>query len=336
MNKIIKALKTFIYMVLILCVTVVGFVYGFLNKINRTDTHKAERFENAPSIMETTRITEGTTTTYTQTKKYTTPAQTAEITSGIKEYDLWPDKQIINIMLIGHDGRSNKEKGRSDTMILATLNVKEHSIQLTSFMRDLYVQIPGYKDNRINLSYQLGGMSLLQETIEKNFQIPVDGNIEVDFKAFEKAIDSIGGIDVELNTSEARYLGYEKAGTAHMDGRMALIYARLRAVGNCDYERTERQRKVLTAAFEKVTNMNPVKVIDLLNQCLPMVTTDMTNMEIIRLATKVLSVDYNKPETFRIPIDGAYKAEVIRGMEVLKPDLDKNRKALQESLYNRK
>lgn len=314
MKKIGNILKIVITIVLVSCVVVMGILYGFLRKIDRVDPEPQYTYQNAPI-----------------TRLETLPSTKAKNTTPLD--DSFHDNQPVNIMLIGRDNRDPNDHGRSDTMILATVNTEDRTIKLTSFMRDLYVQIPGHKDNRLNLAYQLGGMRLLQETIEKNFQISVDGNIEVDFEAFEKTIDIIGGIDVELNPAEARYLGYEKAGISPMDGRKALIYARLREVGNCDFERTERQRKVLSAAFEKVKKTNLGKVMDLLNTCLPLVTTDMTDREIIRLAVKVLSADYGKPQTFRIPVDGGYKEEIIRGMEVLEPDLDKNRKALQENLY---
>jgi LCP family protein required for cell wall assembly len=334
MNKAFKIFKIIVFAILLLSVFTVGFVFSLLDKINRPDpiTRQAENTPLPGDEKSAAKITEEK----KQELRLTTPKEKIYESTASESDTIFSNKDIINIMLIGQDSRNRKEKGRSDAMILATINTKDRTISLTSFMRDLYVQIPGYKDNRLNLSYQLGGMRLLKETIEKNFHIPVDGNIEVDFKAFEEAVNRIGGIDIEINEREARYLGYEKAGVVHMDGRMALIYARLRAVGNSDYERTDRQRKILTAAYDKVVKMNPVKVIDLLNNILPMVTTDMTNTEILRLAGKALSVDFSKPETYRIPVEGGYKPEIIRGMSVLKPDLDKNRKALQEIIYRRK
>ncbi|MFQ9799037.1 MAG: LCP family protein [Clostridia bacterium] len=100
---------------------------------------------------------------------------------------------MVNILLIGQDRREGEGRQRSDSMILATINKKSQSIYLTSFMRDMYVPIPGYSDNRINAAYAFGGMDLLDDTIETNFGIHIDGNVEVDFSGFKTLIDMMGG-----------------------------------------------------------------------------------------------------------------------------------------------
>ena len=120
---------------------------------------------------------------------------------------IWPeddngvirDKDIINILLIGQDRRPGEGRARSDSMMIATLNRKNGSIKITSLMRDMYVQIPGYSDNRINAAYAFGGMKLLNEVIAKNFLIHIDGNIEVDFEGFIEGIDIIGGVEISIN-----------------------------------------------------------------------------------------------------------------------------------------
>ena len=159
------------------------------------------------------------------------------------------DKDIINILLIGQDRRPGEQRARSDSMMIATINKKNNTVSITSLMRDMYVQIPGYSDNRINAAYAFGGMELLDATIEKNLLVHIDGNIEVDFNGFQQAIDKIGGVDISINAKEADYLNKNgftglSEGTVYMDGKLALAYSRIRKVGNNDYERTERQRKV--------------------------------------------------------------------------------------------
>ena len=257
------------------------------------------------------------------------------------------DDQIINILLIGQDRRDGEGRQRSDAMILCTLNLRTKSLTMTSFMRDMYVQIPGYGENRLNACYQIGGMRLLDQCLRSNFGIEVDGNIEVDFGGFVGVIDMIGGVDIELNADEAAYLNKrgnwgvsDTAGTweltegmNHLSGDQALAYSRVRYVGNADFGRTERQRKVLNAVLEKCKDMNVAQLYTLARQVLPLMTTDMTNAQIVNYAMKVFPI-VSKVEvsTFRVPADGAYYDAQIDGMSVLVPDLQKNRELLKEKI----
>lgn len=173
-----------------------------------------------------------------------------------EDWEVLRDKNVVNILLIGQDTRVAGERARSDSMIIVTLNRTEKEISLTSVMRDLYVQIPGYSDNRINAAYAYGGSALLDAAIKKNFAIEIDGNVEVDFDGFTKVIDAVGGVDLDLNPDEAEYLqnaGYAvSVGANHLNGDAALTYARIRYVGNADYERTNRQRKLLKSLFQSL------------------------------------------------------------------------------------
>lgn len=105
---------------------------------------------------------------------------------------------IKSILLIGQDKREGESRQRSDSMILATLDKDQGTVSLTSFMRDLYVAIPGYSTTRINAAYAYGGMDLLDQTLEENFGVKIDGNVEVDFEVFQVLVDKVGGIDLEL------------------------------------------------------------------------------------------------------------------------------------------
>ena len=260
------------------------------------------------------------------------------------------EKDVVNILLIGQDRRQGEERQRSDAMIMATINKKEKKIVLTSLMRDLYVQIPGYSDNRINAAYAFGGMKLLDETIEKNFGIHIDGNIEVDFQAFKICIDKLGGIDIELTKEEADYLNRRgnwddndaSAGTwnlicgvNHLTGEQALAFSRIRYVGNGDYERTERQRRILSELFSEGKKQSVSTLIEIINEMVPYISTDLSTGEILGYAFEVLSLGTDEVEAYRIPIDGGYQSAVIRQMMVLVPDLEKNREYLRETLYEK-
>ena len=246
---------------------------------------------------------------------------------------------VINILLIGQDRREGESRARSDSMILCTVNRNTKSIVLTSFMRDLYVQIPGYGNNRINASYAWGGMELLNQTLEQNFGIHVDGNVEVDFNQFSEIVDLLGGVPMDLREDEAKLINSEvggslAAGTQRLNGDQALTYARIRKLdADADFSRTNRQRKLLNALLGEVKDSGLVTLLKLLDEVLPMVTTDMTNGEILGYATKVFPMLSKADITSqRVPADGAYSGAMIDGMAVLVADMDKTRQMLQDTL----
>lgn len=242
---------------------------------------------------------------------------------------------IINIMLIGQDRRPGEGRQRSDVMILCTVNTETKELTLTSFMRDMYVAIPDYQDNKMNATYAFGGMKLLDKCLEQNFAIHVDGNVEVDFAGFTGVIDLLGGVDIYLSNSEANSLiaqGHSAhAGTCHLNGAAALSYARNRSIGNGDFSRTERQRKVMNALFEKCKGMSLTQLKGLMEKALPMITTDMTNRQILDYLTRIVPMlGSMKVSTQQIPAEGTYKYAYIRDMSVLLPDLEKNREILKK------
>ena len=254
---------------------------------------------------------------------------------------------IINILLIGQDRREGQGRQRSDAMILCTINLQTKTLTMTSFMRDMYVQIPGYNDNRINVCYPIGGMPLLDECLEKNFGVDVDGNFEVDFGGFMDVVDLIGGVDIELTADEAAYLNRNgnwgvsntagawslKEGMNHLTGEQALAYSRIRYIGNGDFGRTERQRKVLGKILEECNGMSIAQLNAMLREILPLLTTDMTNADIVGLAMKVFPMLTDlKVNNVRIPADGTYRAATINGMSVLVPDLSDNREILSAAM----
>lgn len=248
---------------------------------------------------------------------------------------------IVNILLIGQDRRPGEGRARSDAMILCTFNKEHKTLTMTSFLRDLYVQIPEYQDNRINAAYSLGGMELLNETLNKNFGVKIDGNVEVDFSGFAEIVDLLGGVDIELTNAEANYLNYNfgywlDGGVNHLNGNQALSYSRIRYLDS-DFGRTNRQRTVLNALLEAYKNTSLTTMLSLLDDILPLVTTDMTNQEIIGYAKDLFPMIARCTITTQhIPADDTYYNASIRGMAVLVPDLEANRKLLVDSLMESK
>ncbi len=241
------------------------------------------------------------------------------------------DDHLVNILLVGQDRRPGEGRQRSDSMIICSFNPKTNEVAMISFLRDLYVQIPGYSDNRLNAAYAFGGFPLLKETLYYNFALSVDGCIEVDFNGFTGVINAVGGVDINLTAQEAKIIGDgAKEGVSHLDGDHALMYARIRKLDS-DFGRTSRQRNVLNALFKKVKNSSVSELLALVDTVLPMVTTDMSNSQITSLAMKYApALAKLQITTYSIPFDGSYKNAMIRGMYVLVPDLEVIRKKLFE------
>ena len=247
---------------------------------------------------------------------------------------------VVNILLIGQDRRPGETRARSDAMILCTFNTRNNTLTMTSFLRDLWVQIPGYQDNKLNAAYAAGGMKLLQKTLEHNFGIHIDGNVEVDFNRFVQIVDLLGGVEIELRSDEARYLNRAldtqklTAGVQTLTGKQVLYYCRIRSLdSNADFSRTNRQRKVLDALVRKYRAAGITKTLSLLDDILPMLTTDMTRMQIMGYAYELLpKLASAQIVSQRIPADGTFTTPVIRNMSVLLADMDAARKMLRQTL----
>ena len=251
---------------------------------------------------------------------------------------LGQESDIINIMLIGQDRRENEGRQRSDSMILCTVNLEEKTLVMTSFLRDTYVKIPSWNDkhyanNRLNVNYAIGGMEMLDQCMKENFGIVVDYNIEVDFSGFTKIVDTMGGVDIELTKAEAGYLqNGMKSGMNHMNGEQALVYSRIRKLDN-DFYRTNRQRNVLMALLNKARSMNLMEASELITTVLPMITTDMSNGDMLEVAAQIVPILSELQVTTQyIPAEGTYRHSSIRGMSVLVPDLEANRQILKDTI----
>lgn len=248
---------------------------------------------------------------------------------------------VINIMLIGQDRRPGEERARSDSMILVTMNKDKGTIQLTSFMRDLYVQIPGYVDTRLNAAYRYGGVDLMNETFKVNFGLQIDGNVMVDFDEFTDIIEILGGINISMTSAEANYMnkwseGSFKSGMNFLDEDQTLDFVRMRYLTGGDYGRTDRQRRVIMAIAESLRDADLITIFNLIDQILPHIVTNLTDAQIIEYATTGLGIlsSGGEMQTLRIPQDDAHRQANIRGMAVLVPDLEMCREDLQEFLYD--
>lgn len=248
---------------------------------------------------------------------------------------------IVNVLLIGQDGREGDETARSDSMILCTYNRETKKLIMTSFLRDLYVPIPGHSSNRINAAYAIGGTELLEKTLESNFGLHIDGGVEVDFSQFSGIIDLLGGVTIDLRQDEANYLNKELGcalteGTQHLTGEQALLYSRIRSLdADGDFSRTDRQRKVLSALVEYCRSAGVKELLELVENLLPLIDTDMSKVQILTLAVELLpNLSSLEITSQSIPAPGSCTDEVIDGMAVLKADPEAIRKTLEQTLLN--
>lgn len=259
--------------------------------------------------------------------------------------DIINSKNIFNILLIGTDNREINGRGRSDSMIICSINKDTKEIYLTSILRDCYLSIPGYGNNRINASYAYGGTQLLIDTIKENFKINIDRYVKVDFFSFMKIVDCIGGIDIELSSDEIKVLNdylWDKqagdkittgAGIYHLNGNQTLAYSRNRYTGHSDFARTNRQRKVLMAIKDKTKDLSIIELNSLFNELLPLVTTNLTEKECLEFLLDIKSYMKSDIKSNRIPYDKTYKGVTIDKMSVISIDFDTNIKNFYRDVY---
>lgn len=261
---------------------------------------------------------------------------------------------VKNILLIGNDSRSQGDDGRSDAMILVSISNKTKTIHMTSVLRDIYVDIPGHDGNRLNAAYAFGGPELLMDTLEQNFDISINRYMLVNFQAFAQVVDAVGGVDIDVTNEEVQYInGYlveynqlegrpegtdyldtSLSGNLHLNGPQALAFCRNRYIGT-DFARTERQRKVLTAIFEKAPSALLSNTDELMDGVLSNVTTNLTKSEIGGLVMQAPSmVGYDLIQG-SIPLDGTYSNAKIRGMAVLEVNFEANKEYIQKEIYGK-
>lgn len=248
------------------------------------------------------------------------------------------DKGTLNILLIGQDRRESDAVARADSILLCSFHRSDGSLTLTSFLRDLYLPIPGHGSDRINAAYAYGGSSLLKKTLTSNFDIPIDGCLEVDFSQFAQIIDTLGGVELQLRQDEAEVINRETGsslaeGTHLLNGEQTLAYSRIRKLdSDGDFSRTERQRKVVSALVSAYRDADLPTLMKLLKQLLPMISTDMTESRLLLLALEVFPMLPGlELSSQSIPAPGTYTDKTINGMAVLAADMEAARALLQET-----
>lgn len=270
------------------------------------------------------------------------------VTSGSME-----ESYVKNVLVIGTDTRDpSEERGRSDSMILVSMNSRTKEITMTSFMRDVYVEIPNNGYGKLNAAYSYGGPELLMDTLEENYDISIDDYVMITFAACAKMIDAVGGVKLELSDDEAQAVNeilisevneimgddreddlLSSGGTLTLDGKQALSYSRIRYVGNADFERTERQRMVMQQVMQKATK-NPFRLASICMSALPEMTTNLSAGELYGYAvTTPLKLATSDLKQQRIPEDGTFSGVNIDGEDVLQIDFDAAKQELKDTVF---
>lgn len=258
----------------------------------------------------------------------------------VDESKLYSDLRVTNILLVGVDRRQDNVASRSDTLMLMSIDKVNKSIKMTSFLRDSWVDIPGKKYAKLNAASTWGGMQLVMDTLEYNFNVQIDHYVMVDFKMFQDIVNALGGIDVEITEKEAKYmrdvvhLKNIKAGkSVHLNGGEALWYCRIRYL-DTDFKRTERQRKVMTAIIGKVKEQSPTKIMQIARDVLPDIETDMTKNDLALLGVGAI-LKYIRYDMMQasIPKDGTWKNARKNGQAVLEMNIKENQKYLYDFIY---
>lgn len=201
---------------------------------------------------------------------------------------------ITNILLVGSDERGEdiSSSARADSIMLLSVDSKANTWKLVSFERGVGVSIPGHGDDWLTHTFAYGGPELLMQTLREYYKVDVSRYVRINFSIFETGVTDIGGVEVELTQAEADYMngiaGEKKwsAGPARLDGPTALVYARMRHLDS-DWQRVERQRKVLQAAADQIATLSPAKINLIADKLLPMIETNLTNGELWQLAFKM-------------------------------------------------
>lgn len=279
----------------------------------------------------------------TRGEDFTGPAFNAtDVTMPTEDAQIVESEKIVNILLLGQDRRGGTKNSLTDVMMLCTINKETKTLTMTSFLRDMYLKIPGhYRNDKLNVAYPVGGFRMIDDALEVNFGVKVDGNVEVDFSQFAEIIDMLGGVEIELTSAEAAHLnewyGFGlKSGKSRLNGEMALGYARIRKIDS-DFYRTNRQRNVVTAIVNQFRNASLGQLTDTLTAVLGMITTDMTDAEIMKYAMEFAPLLKDlKIVSQHIPAEGTYYYGDVKDQNIVDciflKDYETNRKLLADVL----
>lgn len=258
------------------------------------------------------------------------------------------DEEVKNIALFGLDTRQDNDRGRSDAIIVLSIDRVNKKVKMSSIARDTYITYANGKHDKITHAWSNGKQNLAVKTLNRNFKLDITDFVSVNFFQFAYIIDYIGGVTIDINEGEMNVMNnkhiphiqslgikcekIKAPGVQHVGGGEALAYARDRYTGS-DIERGSRQREVLAAMFEAVKKMNVLKLPKLVEMILGECTTSLDKSEMISIGTWAL---FNMPqiESFGLPNEECKgRGQMINGTSYMVYDLDHASQMLHDFIY---
>ncbi|MCM3134232.1 LCP family protein [Paenibacillus polysaccharolyticus] len=250
----------------------------------------------------------------------------------------WDGKERVNILLIGGDSRGD-DAGRSDSVMVASIDPVSKKAHLFSVLRDTYVAIPGHGKSRLNAAFSYGGAELTKQTVSDLLGIPIQHYVYTDFTGFMALVDALDGIDIDVEkdmyyTSKADKHMYDidlKKGLQHMDGKTALQYVRFRHDATSDFTRTERQRIFMTELAKKMQSTTSLfKIPEMLEAIAPYIKTDLSPTQMLKLASLGFDIRVNEIDQQQIPPNKLLTNERAGSAQVLGVNVPKLQAYIQK------
>ncbi|MEK4109753.1 LCP family protein required for cell wall assembly [Paenibacillus sp. DS2363] len=250
----------------------------------------------------------------------------------------WEGQERVNILLLGGDSRGD-DAGRSDSVMVASIDPVTKKAHLFSVLRDTYVAIPGHGKSRLNAAFSYGGAELTKQTVSDLLGIPIQHYVYTDFTGFMALVDAVGGIEIDVEkdmyyTSKADKHMYDidlKKGLQHMDGKTALQYVRFRHDATSDFTRTERQRIFMTELAKKMQSTTSLfKIPDILEAIAPYIETDLSPTQMLKLASLGFDIHVNDIDQQQIPPNKLLTNELVGSAQVLGVDVTKLQSYIQK------
>ena len=257
----------------------------------------------------------------------------------------------MNILLLGGDSRGQNDYGRTDAIIILSINTQTLEAKMTSIMRDTWVNIYGKGEQKINAANVYGGPQLTIRTVNECFDMDVEKYVLVNMVALAKIIDAVQGIDVpEVTQAQMKALNQQMKYDAkdfnladptplteygqniHLTGNQALAFARIRHLDS-DYARVERQRTVLVAIAQRLKDMGASTALGMIPTLAEYVETNLEMNDLLMLAGVGLKLDMDKVEQLRLPADGTFQSGNMNGTWKIVADLEANQKLLHDFIY---
>jgi len=260
------------------------------------------------------------------------------------------EDEWMNVLLLGGDSRGTETYGRTDTIIILSVNRETGELKMTSIMRDTWVQLSEGSKGKINAANVYGGPEMTMHVVNEHFGLDIDKYVLVNMYDLVKIIDMFGGVDIEITEAERseinKYAGdylknisnysgatsLDHSGMVHLNGLLAVSYMRIRYTDS-DYVRVMRQQRVMIGVAGNAQNMEVDELMAMAEDIFACVETNMTDEELKDLAMTVLVVDVEEIGQFRVPADGTFESGTFDGTWMIRADFDKNRELLNDFIY---